>query len=92
MVETIAKAGLAVNENTVIRRNRISNTNHSQPSGKRVCVVTGTHGDELEGQYVCAKVAEILSEKTEFLNGTVDIYPALNPLGIDSINLSLIHI
>ena len=86
MVETIAKAGLAVNENTVIRRNRISNTNHSQPSGKRVCIVTGTHGDELEGQYVCAKVAEILSEKTEFLNGTVDIYPALNPLGIDSVN------
>lgn len=37
-------------------------------------------------QFVCAQTARILSENISCLNGTVDIYPALNPLGIDSIN------
>lgn len=86
MTTVIASAGLAVNERIEIRRNRISNTNHKTPSNKRVCIVTGTHGDELEGQFVCAQTARILSENISCLNGTVDIYPALNPLGIDSIN------
>ena len=52
---------------------------------KRFCVVTGTHGDELEGQYVVYKIAELMRRRPECLNGIVDIYPALNPLGIDSI-------
>lgn len=52
---------------------------------KRFCVVTGTHGDELEGQYVVFKIAEMLRQHPERLNGVVDLYPALNPLGIDSI-------
>lgn len=52
---------------------------------KRFCVVTGTHGDELEGQYVVFKIAEMIRRHPEYLNGVVDIYPALNPLGIDSI-------
>ncbi|MBQ1173339.1 MAG: succinylglutamate desuccinylase/aspartoacylase family protein [Lachnospiraceae bacterium] len=86
MIQVIASAELAVNERIEIRRNRISNRPKNGASGKRVCIVTGTHGDELEGQYVCAEVAKILTENKELLNGTVDIYPALNPLGIDSIN------
>lgn len=86
MTTVIASAGLAVNERVEIRRNRISNFQNDNPTNKRVCIVTGTHGDELEGQYVCAKVASILNENIDKLNGTVDIYPALNPLGIDSIN------
>lgn len=86
MTQVIASAGLAVNERIEIRRNRISNRPKNGASGKRVCIVTGTHGDELEGQYVCAEVAKILTDNKELLNGTVDIYPALNPLGIDSIN------
>lgn len=52
---------------------------------KRFCIVSGTHGDELEGQFIIYKVAEMLRLHPECLNGTVDIYPALNPLGIDSI-------
>ena len=85
LVKTIAQAGLAVNENLVIKRNRITNPNMGLTGKKRVCIVTGTHGDELEGQYVCAKLAGYLSENSSALNGIVDIYPALNPLGIDSI-------
>lgn len=85
MTTVIAGAGLAVNERIEIRRNRITGKSGDNPSGKRVCIVTGTHGDELEGQYVCAETARILSENLPLLNGTVDIYPALNPLGVDSI-------
>lgn len=53
---------------------------------KRICIVTGIHGDELEGQYVCYKVLKIIRENFHKLKGIVDIYPALNPLGIDSIS------
>ena len=47
--------------------------------------MTGTHGDELEGQYVCFRLNQIIQQNLEKLNGTIEIYPALNPLGIDSI-------
>ena len=50
-----------------------------------MCIVTGTHGDELEGQMVCYLVAKHLNEHLDLLDGTVEIYPALNPLGIDTI-------
>ena len=73
---------LAVGENLTIQKNRITGT--GADSGKRICIVTGTHGDELEGQYVAWKLARILQEKPEHLHGTVDIYPALNPLGIST--------
>lgn len=53
--------------------------------GKRICIVTGIHGDELEGQYVCYQVLKRIREQKEQLTGTVDVYPAMNPLGIDSI-------
>lgn len=81
MIKTISQAGLAVNEKLKIQKNSIKNGT----SKKRICIVTGTHGDELEGQYICYALGEYLKENIDKLNGTVDIYPALNPLGIDSI-------
>ena len=36
-------------------------------------------------QYVCYELIQKLNKEIDFLDGTVDIYPALNPLGIDSI-------
>lgn len=50
----------------------------------RLCLITGIHGDELEGQYLCYEVARRVREHPEYLKGVVDIYPALNPLGIDT--------
>lgn len=81
MVQTVTQAALAVNENLTIRKNRISNGT----SKKRFCLVTGIHGDELEGQYLAYLVGKRLNEELDRLDGTVDIYPAMNPLGIDSI-------
>ncbi len=63
---------------------RIVKNHITHGKGKRICIVTGTHGDELEGQYVCYLIAKMVSENKHKLSGTVDIYPALNPLGIDT--------
>ncbi|MGN1229432.1 MAG: M14 family metallopeptidase [Prevotella sp.] len=81
MIKTIVSTTLPINERFAIRKNIISNGK----GNKRVCIVTGTHGDELEGQMVCYLVAKHLNENLDLLDGTVEIYPALNPLGIDTI-------
>lgn len=59
----------------------------AHPTGdeKRIAIVTGTHGDELEGQFVCYELLRRLKAEPGYLKGIVDVYPALNPLGIDSI-------
>ena len=84
MIETIAAAGLPVDEMLEIRKNRIMPDNPGQDM-KRISIVTGIHGDELEGQYVCFEVQRRIEKNRENLKGIVDIYPAMNPLGIDSI-------
>ena len=81
MIKTVVSTALPVNERFAIRKNIIKNGK----GNRRVCIVTGTHGDELEGQMVCYLVAKQLNEHPELLDGTVEIYPALNPLGIDTI-------
>ncbi len=84
MVETVVSSALPVDEILSIRKNRLE---PEQLTGneKRICIVTGTHGDELEGQFVCYEVNRRIREHKECLKGIVDIYPALNPLGLDSI-------
>ena len=81
MTETIATAALAVNENMNIQKRRIQNGK----SKTRLSLVTGTHGDELEGQYLAYMIGSYMDEHIEQLDGILDIYPALNPMGIDSI-------
>ncbi|WP_028902920.1 M14 family metallopeptidase [Prevotella sp. P6B4] len=81
MIKTIVSTELPVDEQFRIRKNVIQ---HGR-EGLRFCVVTGTHGDELEGQMVCYELSRMVGEHPELLNGTLEIYPALNPLGIDTI-------
>ncbi|MGN1159183.1 MAG: M14 family metallopeptidase [Lachnospiraceae bacterium] len=83
MIETVAKAGLPVDELQEIKKMRIEPI--QKAATKRISIVTGIHGDELEGQYVCYRLSSYLKEHREHLRGIVDIYPALNPFGIDSI-------
>ena len=63
MRKTIASVGLPVDERLGIQRNRL------KPEGgekglKRISIVTGIHGDELEGQYVCFEL-----QRHRFLSG-----------------------
>ncbi|MDO4506401.1 MAG: M14 family metallopeptidase [Spirochaetales bacterium] len=85
MVKTIAKVALPVDEILKINRNRIVPADSKKKVLKRISVVTGIHGDELEGQYVCFELQRRINEDIKSLGGIVDIYPAMNPLGIDSI-------
>lgn len=81
MIKTIVSTALPADEHFFVKKNVISNGKGK----KRLCIVTGTHGDELEGQLVAFQIAKRLNENLDKLNGTVEIYPALNPLGIDTI-------
>lgn len=81
MVTEVFSSELPIDERLTIRKNIIK----GGESNKRFCVVTGTHGDELEGQYVCFLLSQFLQEHIGEVDGEIDIYPALNPLGIDSI-------
>ena len=85
MIQTVVSVELPVDEKLRIQKNRLGPVD---PDGteKRIAIVTGTHGDELEGQLVCYELIRRLKAEPENLRGIVDIYPALNPLGIDSIS------
>lgn len=88
MVEIVTSVGLPIDEKLMIKKNRIlpEQVNNENIEGlKRISVVTGIHGDELEGQYVCYELQRRIAEEKDRLTGIVDIYPAMNPLGIDSI-------
>ena len=84
MIKEVVAIDLPVNERLVIQKHTLQ---PEQLTGgeKRLCIVTGTHGDELEGQYVCYELNRRIKAEKQYLKGIVDIYPALNPQGIDSI-------
>lgn len=86
MIETVTSVALPVSEHLQIKKQRIVSANKDLSKQKRISIVTGTHGDELEGQFVCYELARRIKENIDCLNGIVDIYPALNPLGVDSIS------
>ena len=83
MIMTVVSVPLPVDEQLEIRKSRFCPDNGG--NGRRISIVTGIHGDELEGQLVCFQVAKRINEHPDRLLGTVDLYPAMNPLGIDSI-------
>ena len=82
MIQTVFSAELPIGERLLVQKNRIVG---QAGRGPRIAVITGVHGDELEGQYVAFELARILQDNPELVGGTFDIYPAINPLGINSI-------
>ena len=83
MIEEVVSVDLAVHERLTVRKNRLA---PKQLTGneQRISIVTGTHGDELDGQYVCYEIVKQLNAHPEKLKGIVDIYPDVNPLGLDT--------
>lgn len=77
---TIASVALPVNERWALRRCRY--TPDSSSKG-RVCIATGIHGDEMMGQFIIYHIARRIRQNPNALLGTVDLYPMLNPLGLD---------
>ena len=84
MIEEVFNVKLPVDEHLTLKRNRFTPTNPTE-NIKRISIVTGIHGDEIEGQYVCFLLAKWLSANEDKIKGIVDIYPSMNPMGVDSI-------
>lgn len=83
MYDTIFSMELPVGEHIKLLRNRISNTEDIKNSN-RISIVTGIHGDEMEGQYICYELTRRIENERDKLKGVVDIYPAVNLLGLDN--------
>lgn len=87
IIEEVLTIELPVGESFRIQRCRYAPKKGK--STKRISVVSGIHGDELEGQYVCFLLGEWLRKHPHTIKGTIDIYPAINSLGIDSITRTI---
>jgi predicted deacylase len=87
-IETFFTIDMPYRERMEIRRTVFSGGN-----GPRAAVVAGLHGDELEGLYVCHRLAAWLdmlqSTSPGNLLGSVELYPAVNTLGLDTLTRGL---
>lgn len=84
MLETVVSMGLPVGEVLNIEKKTLR-PDKTTGKEKRLCIVTGIHGDELEGQYVCYELVRRINQNKEKLKGIIDLYPAANPLGMEAI-------
>ena len=66
MIETVVSLGLPAGERPLVKKN-VLKPMVITGSEKRVCIVTGTHGDELEGQFVCCELNRRIEEHLEYL-------------------------
>lgn len=89
VIEEVFTIELPVGENFRIQRCRYTSPNAKAKNEKKISIVSGIHGDELEGQYVCFLLGEWLRNNPDKIKGTIDIYPAINSLGLDSITRSI---
>jgi len=81
----IFSSDLPVGEKLSIKRTRFEPLDKNGEKQKRISIVSGIHGDELEGQLVIYLLADWLNKNMDKLRGIVDIYPAVNSLGVDTI-------
>ena len=79
-ISSVASIGMPVAERWHVRRCRYAPEGEA---GGRICIATGIHGDEMLGQLIAFGVAQRIMAQPECLHGTVDIYPMLNPMGLD---------
>ena len=70
MIETVVSLGLPAGERLLVKKN-VLKPMVITGSEKRVCIVTGTHGDELEGQFVCYELNRRIEEHLEYLKGNL---------------------
>ena len=58
MIETVASVGLPIDEKLIIQKNRLIPQGGLKGNEKRISIVTGTHGDELEAAMSCKGESE----------------------------------
>jgi len=88
ITSTILSLEMPYSERLCIRR-----TVYRGGDGPRAAIVAGIHGDELEGLYVCQLLADWLEQlgrkNPAGLLGSVELYPAMNPLGLDTLTRAI---
>lgn len=82
MIDTVVSVNLMVGETLKIKKNRLE-PDYSRGC-RRLCIVSGIYGDELQGQYICYETVRRIKNNFEDLTGIVDIYPSLNPMGLEA--------
>lgn len=83
MIETVVSVDLMVEEELKVKKNHLA-PDFLNGDEKRLCIVSGLYGDELQGQYICYEVIRRIKQDFSKLTGIVDVYPSLNPMGLDS--------
>ena len=88
MIETVVSVKLPVRETLRIKKNSLY-PDVMTGREKRICLVSGLYGDELGGQYICGAIIQRIKEDYDSLSGIVDVYPSVNPLGLDARSRSI---
>ncbi len=83
MIETVAAVDMLIDEVMKVKKNHLA---PDFPSGKekRLSIVSGIHGDEVAGQYICYEVIRRIKKDFDKLKGVVDVYPFINPMGLEA--------
>ena len=79
-VTSVASILMPIGENWTVSRCRYRS---EDGAAGRLCIATGIHGDERMGQLIVYNVAQRIQKEPQHLHGVVDVYPMLNPLGLD---------
>lgn len=83
MIDTVVSVEMLVEEVMRIKKNRLA-PDECTGKEKRLCLASGSHGDELCGQFICYEVIRKIKKDFKSLTGIVDVYPSMNPLGLDA--------
>ena len=83
MIETVASADMLIDEVMRVKKNRLA-PDFATGKEKRLSIVSGVHGDEVAGQYICYEVIRRIKKDFDKLKGIVDIYPFINPMGLEA--------
>ena len=83
MIETVVSANMLIGEVMRVKKNHLA---PDFPTGneKRLCIVSGIHGDEVAGQYICYDLIRRIKKDFDKLTGIVDVYPFINPMGLEA--------
>jgi predicted deacylase len=82
--ETILNLELPYRDHLVLKR-----TVFMGGQGPKAVITSGVHGDEIEGLYVCHQLARWLTDHPRALKGRVELYPAVNPFGLTTLQRSV---
>ena len=68
MIETVASADMLIDEVMRVKKNHLA-PDFATGKEKRLSIVSGVHGDEVAGQYICYEVIRRIKKDFDKLKG-----------------------